>query len=263
MTFAMRIARRWARTLARGHRRGVSLPGIVGIVGIAALAAAVACGDPYVRTNPYDPAFPVTIDIVGPDTTFSYTEHATFSAQTSPPFPDTAVTWEVSDSIVFAPAGLATFEAIGPPLYPATRMVTVFALIGAIDTTIGRDYTAIKTQQFRHIASKVIYQTQRVTRIQLRCPDTHACATLPAGGVWSVWVDGFDALNERIYSLTSATANPTTGAVIATFAVRDTTIASVSPVGIRAANVTALKSGSTWIVATRGPLLDSLQLVVH
>jgi hypothetical protein len=109
----------------------------------------------------------------------------------------------------------------------------------------------------------VVYQTQRVTRIQLRCPDTHACDTVSTGGGWSVWVDGFDALNERIYALTSATANPATGTVIATFAVRDTTIASVSPVGIRAANVTALKSGTTWIVGTRGTLLDSLQLVVQ
>jgi hypothetical protein len=102
-----------------------------------------------------------------------------------------------------------------------------------------------------------------VTHIALRCPDTHACDTLSAGGAWSVWVDGLDALNQKIQALTSATANPPTGTAIATFAARDPSIVAVAPVGIRASNVTALHTGSTWIVATRGTLLDSLQLVVR
>jgi hypothetical protein len=78
-----------------------------------------------------------------------------------------------------------------------------------------------------------------------------------------VWVDGFDALNRQIYALTSATANPPGSPPIATFVSRDTTIAAVSPVNIRAANVTARKTGTTWIIAIRGALLDSLQLVVQ
>ena len=55
----------------------------------------------------------------------------------------------------------------------------------------------------------------------------------------------------------------TTGTPMATFTSRDTTVASVTPVGIRAATVTARKSGTTWIVATRNSLLDSLQLTVR
>jgi hypothetical protein len=51
--------------------------------------------------------------------------------------------------------------------------------------------------------------------------------------------------------------------VFATFAVRDPSVAGVTPVGIRVATVTARKSGTTWIVGTRGALLDSLQLVVQ
>ena len=100
-------------------------------------------------------------------------------------------------------------------------------------------------------------------RIQLRCPDTHACATLAAGGAWSVWADGFDAQNQQIVALHSSVANPTSGTPVAIFLVRDTTVASFAAVGIRAAMVTARKSGTTWIVGTRGPLLDSLQLVVQ
>ena len=33
--------------------------------------------------------------------------------------------------------------------------------------------------------------------------------------------------------------------------------------GLSAVAVTALKAGTTWIVATRGALLDSIQLTVH
>lgn len=250
-------------SLEHAHRPPTRRRRSFALAGAVILVAAVACGDPYTHTNPYDPAVPVAIEISGPDTTFSYTERATYTAQSVPAFPDSAVNWAVSDSVIFLPEGPGSFETIGPPLYPDTRMVTVFALIGGVDTTIGRDYMAVKTIQYRHIASKVVFQTQLVTRIQLRCPNTHACDTVSTGGAWSVWVDGFDALNERIYALTSATANPATGTAIATFAVRDPTIASVSPVGIRAANVTALKPGTTWIVGTRGTLLDSLQLVVQ
>ena len=81
-----------------------------------------------------------------------------------------------------------------------------------------------------------------------------------------MWADGFDSLDHKVVALTGINANPPASAgtpVFATFAVRDATIASVSPVGIRVATVTALKSGTTWIVGSRGALLDSLQLVVR
>jgi hypothetical protein len=35
------------------------------------------------------------------------------------------------------------------------------------------------------------------------------------------------------------------------------------PVGIRVVAVNALKPGTTWLVATRATLTDSLQIVVH
>jgi hypothetical protein len=241
------------------------------LCGVAILVAAVACGDPYKHTNPYDPATPVSVTVTGPDSLFSYGEQGNFGAVTVPAFPDTAARFATSDSAAFPPSGSSGFRnggLIPPPLWPATRTVLVMAMFGQIDTVgntpLGGDVTpAIPTLAWRHSGSKLVVLTQRVVRIQLRCPDTHACDALSAGGVWSVWADGFDALNQEIVALHSSVANPATGTAVATFVTRDTTIASVSAVGIRAANVTARKSGTTWIVGTRGPLLDSLQLTVR
>ena len=50
---------------------------------------------------------------------------------------------------------------------------------------------------------------------------------------------------------------------VATYVSRDSTIARATPIGIRVAKVSGVKSGTTWIVATRGALADSLQVVVH
>lgn len=182
-----------------------------------------------------------------------------------PAFPDTAVSWN-SDGLVSS-GGAGTFRAEGQPLWPAYFTATVSALIGKVDTTIGLNYTAVHTSVWRHVGSKSVVVTQRLTKLQLRCPDVHACDTLTAGGVWSVWVDGFDAHGMQIYALVSSTANPLTGTPIAIYTSRDPAIASVSPVGIRAANVTAVSPGTTWIVGTRiaaqDTLRDSLQVTVH
>jgi hypothetical protein len=245
---------------------------LAGLLAATLLVAFFACGDPYLHTNPYDPVYSVSVTVTGPDSLFSYAEIAHFGAVIVPAFPDTAVKFDSSDSLSFMPAGSASFEAgptIAPPLWPATKTVTVIAGIGAIDTTYSQWNPAcactvtIRTHQYRHVGSKTVVLTQRVVHILLRCPDTHACDPLSAGDAWSVWVDGFDALNHEIVALTAATTNPLTGTPVATFVSRDTTVASVSPVGIRAANVTARKSGATWIVATRDVLLDSLRLVVR
>jgi hypothetical protein len=233
------------------------------------LVATVACGDPYLHTNPYDPVFPVAVTVLGPDTVFSYTEVATFALQTVPAFPDTSVMFSSSDSVAFPPAGFGAFSSAAPPLYPLTRSVIVIGGVGAFDTlsSVAAGGQAKMIKQWRHSALKTVVLTQRVVRISLRCPDTHACDTLAAGGSWQVWVDGLDAVNQLIVALHSPVANPSSGAPIATFTVRDPTIASVTPLGIRAATVTALRSGTTWIVGTRiaaqDALLDSLQVTVR
>jgi hypothetical protein len=264
------------------------------LLGMMALVAAFACGDPYKHTNPYDPAVPVEMNVTGPDSLFSYGQFGQYRVQTIPSFPDSAITWNIDtttihrggnidtmlpgglstnpgtgDTVVegdslFKPMGFGTYQSTAPPLEPVTQTVTVEALIGRVDTTLATwNRGTIQTNQYRHYGYKSVVLTQRLTRIQLRCPDAHVCDTLSAGGTWSVWVDGFDALNRQIYALTSSTANPIRGSPIVTYTVRNSLIASVAPVRIRAANVTALKTGTTWIVATRGSLLDSLALVVH
>ena len=231
----------------------------------AVLVVALACGDPYQHTNPYDPIHPVTVSVVGPDTLFSFEQVAQFGGQSDPAFPDSAFQFGVTDSIAFVPAGVGAFIARETPLWPALDSVTVIAGVGAIDTFLPPPAGGVAIRQtiFRHAATKIVFLTQRVVRIQLRCPDTHACDTVSVGGSWSVWTDGFDAGNQEIVALHSSVANPATGSAVATYAVRDPTVATFTPVGIRAATVTALKSGSTWIVGTRGTLLDSLKLVVQ
>ena len=80
-------------------------------------------------------------------------------------------------------------------------------------------------------------------------------------GEWDA--SAFDALNQPVVALHSPVANPATGPAVATYAVRDTNVAGLVPVGTRAATVSARKTGSTWIVGTRGTLADSLALVVR
>ncbi|HEY2850752.1 MAG TPA: hypothetical protein VGI97_12800 [Gemmatimonadaceae bacterium] len=267
----------------------VRLAAIAGAVGMAML---LSCGDPGPHNNPYDPLFPVTATMSGPDTLFSYLEVAQFNAQFTPAFADTAIAWTVGpvgvitkdlcDSIVGGSGFLqaeapGAFRSIAPPLEPTTYSIVVAASVGEVDTTVSRDTipeapcssthlspvsVTIRTQQYRHSVYKTVILTQRPTRIQLRCPDVHACDSTAVGGTWAVWVDGFDALGNGIRALTNSTTNPHTGPPVATFTSRDTTIASVVPVGIRAATIAALKTGTTWIVATRKTLADSLQLVV-
>jgi hypothetical protein len=280
-----------------GHFRRPRNSGQSVVLAAAGFITAVSCGDPYLHTNPYDPAVPVEFNITGPDTLFSYGELAQYGVQTVPSFPDTAVVWgidtvtihrggnvdttiagmtfnvpgtgdtTVAGDSLFRPLGGGLFQSTAPPLDPATVSMTVEVLIGGADTTVGRFIdgrtVAIHTEQYRHVGYKTVILTQRLTRIQLRCPDAHACDTLAVGGIWSVWVDGFDALNRQIYAMTSSTANPTHGPAVVSYTSRDTTIAKVTPLHARAATVTGKRIGATWIVATRGALLDSLQLVVR
>jgi hypothetical protein len=258
------------------------------IVPVVLALVTVACGEKFEHVNPYDPAVPVTIVVSGPDTLFSFNEVAHYSAQSVPVFPDTAFQFASTDTTAFFPV-TGGFSSMTPPLYPATLTVQVSALLGQIDTINNTQNLSCPTAPpchstvdcppppachaaaehslaWRHSASKSVVLTQRVVRIALRCPADHACDTLAAGSVWTVWVNGFDALNQQIVSLTGANANPmpaTELGPIATFALRDSTIGALTPVGVRVANVTALKTGSTWIVATRGPFTDSLRLVVR
>jgi hypothetical protein len=246
---------------------------------VAALMMAVACGEPFLHLNPYDPQFPLAVDVTGPDTLLSLGEVGNYAVRFTPAvFPDSAVTWLADTVTIFSadttyvsngsayllPAKNGNFQSVNPPLEPAVLKISVEALVAGYDTNLtGSGGGLAKVIEYRHTGFKTVVITQRITQIQLRCPDTHACAPFSAGATGTVWVDGFDALGHQIAALTSATVNPDTGAVVATFVSRDPTIARVDPKGIRAANVTALKSGSTWVVATRKTLLDSLQLIVH
>jgi len=197
------------------HGSPMRLPLIAGAVVVVAL---LACGEPtFLHTNPYDPAFPVTITVAGPDTPFSFGESAHYIATSAPVFPDSAMQYITSDSTAFFPAQPGTFLSQTPPLYPDTRAVSVFGVIGQIDTVTATTpfyvpfdslQTANPTHAWRHIGSKTVVLTQRVVRVKLRCPSTQACATVGVGGIWSVWADGFDALNQGVFVFRTATTNP-------------------------------------------------------
>jgi hypothetical protein len=260
------------------------------LISAVLLAVTVACGDNYLHTNPYDPVVPVTVVVSGPDTLFSYNELGEYSAQSIPAFPDSAFRFGSADSVAFFPSGRGEFSSMTPPLYPTTRIVRVSALLGQIDTTVGNQnlvdcppvpppcaslvcppvppciISATHSLAWRHSGSKDVVLTQRIARLQLRCPTVHACDTLSRGAAWSVWVDGLDALNYAVLALSGSNANPAASSTlpaIATFVLRDTTFAVLTPVGVRVATVLAKASGATWIVATRGSLMDSLRLVVR
>lgn len=231
----------------------------VALIVFGALIAAFACRD-YKHTNPFDPLAPDELTIVGPDSLFSAGEFATYAIQSVPAFTDPTAQWgSSSPNDLTSSEGTGTFELFGAPLYPVAETVMVTVAIGHYNTATG--------SAWRRTYARTVILTQRLVRIKLRCPDTPACATLAAGGVWSLWIDGFDAGGGQIIRLAYPTTNPTTGTPVATFVSRDTTIAAVTPVGVRVASVTALRSGSTWIVATRVALLDtlrdSLQVVVR
>lgn len=248
----------------------------------AALAVAVACGDPYRHTNPYDPAVDVHLTIVGPDTLFSAGEVGHYTVQTTPPWPDSGVVWTIDSfansppnpcgtpvalNLLLKPAGPGAYQTSSPPLEPSTYSIPIEAWLGSIDTSVvyGTCGGAIKMLDVwypRHFASKTVVVMQRVTQIQLRCPASHACGPLSVGDSAFVWADAYDALGQPPTAYRVSTDNPPIGTPLVTYASRDSTIARSSPVGVRVTRVTAMKSGATWIVATRGTLADSLQVVV-
>jgi hypothetical protein len=260
--------------------------------------AAIACGDPYAATNPYDPAVPVQFTITGPDTLFSLGEAAQYRAATTPPFSDTSFVWETDTfynylkylppspptspiddgSLFLAGAGAGGYTSLAPPLEPNVYKIAIAVLVGDVDTTLqiagaGGGTITIQTKQPRHVGYKTVVVTQRLVRIQLRCPDTHACAPMAVGDSAFLWVDGFDALGHQITALTNPSANPavgdpqaapnTTNQAVATYVSRDSTVAAVFPVGSRVGRVTARKPGTAWIVVTHLAVADSLQVIVQ
>jgi hypothetical protein len=264
------------------------------LCGVVAAVIAAACGDPYAVTNKYDPDFPVQFTVTGPDSLFSLGEAAHYTATTIPAFSDTSFVWQtdtVYNYLKFLPPGggvipiddgslflkgnaAGGYVSIAPPLEPNVYNIAITVSVGDVDTTLQRDRIGtIQTKQPRHTFYKTVVVTQRLVRIQLRCPDTHSCAPMAVGDSAFIWVDGADALGHQVVALTNPSANPPVGdpqatpntanRAVAIYVSRDSTVAAVSPVGSRVGRVMARKPGSTWIVATHLSVSDSLQIVVH
>ena len=247
---------------SRRVRRRVATPWLFAwMIGVSTAATSSACHD-FQHTNPFDLLTPDTeLTVLGPDTLFTIGTVAKFSmAGKLGPFTDPTALWRSSILNDLNGDFTGTFVLYKAPLYPVAETAFV-----AVD--IGHYVTAAGASAWTRSFGKNVILTQRLVRIQLRCPATHACDTLNAGGAWSVWVDGIDAGGSQIIGLELPGTNPAKGAPIAVFVSRDTTVATVSSAGVRAADVTALRSGTTWIVSTRiakpDTLRDSLQVVVR
>jgi hypothetical protein len=259
--------------------------------GVAALVVAVACGDPYLHTNPYDPVYPVEFTITGPDTLFSFGEIGQYTAQINPTWADTGIVWQtdtltnyfivptlcltqvVDGSTVLRSVGNGAYESIAPPPEPYVFRVAIAVSLGAFDTISpggGGCGGSSQARAWRHTAYKTVVVTQRIAHIQLSCA---ACAALNVGDTAFIGVAAFDALGHPpIGASKPPFSNVTLDSVphppgalfpVATLLARDSTIAS-TPLGADSVlRVVAQKSGTTWVVATLGFALDSLLIVVH
>jgi hypothetical protein len=225
------------------------------LAGALALTLCVACLD-IKHTNPFDPDTPLRVTIM-PETVFSVAGEVHFTFSTVPEIIDPGPTWGGGNTDLSPLGDAGIFFSHAAPLWPQTETIQVSIGVGRNNLLNLPHYSNSR------VFNGSVLITQRLVRIQARCPDTNVCDTLSAGASWSVFVDGFDALGSGIAGLATPTMNPLNVAAIAQFIVRDTSIASASPIGMRAASVTAKRSGSTWLVAQRDSLSDSLRLVVR
>ncbi len=234
------------------HVRAIRSPVIVS--SFAVLAVGVACFD-FAHRNPFDPATPLEVAIV-PETLFSVGGEIHFVFSTVPEIIDPTASWSGGNAEL-NPQGGGIFVSRAAPLWPQTETIPVSISVGR------NDVLHLVSYQYSRVFGGSIVITQRLVRIQARCPDTHLCDTLSVGATASVFVDGSDALGSAISGLSSPAANPLGVTPIAQFIVRDSSIASASAIGMRVAVATARKSGSTWLVAQRDSLRDSVRIVVR
>jgi hypothetical protein len=225
------------------------------LAGAIALTLCVACLD-IKHTNPFDPDTPLRVTIM-PETLFSVAGEVHFTFSTVPEITDPGPAWGGGNADL-SPLGYAgSFFSHAAPLWPQTETVQVSIGVGR------NNLLNLPHYSYARVFNGSVVVTQRLVQLHARCPDTNICDTLSAGASWSVFMDGFDALGSGIAGLVTPTMNPPDVPAIAQFIVRDTSIASASPIGMRAASVTAKRSGSTWLIAQRDSLRDSLQLVVR
>jgi hypothetical protein len=225
----------------------------------ASLVCAVACID-FRHTNPFDPIVPVTVTII-PETLFSVAGKVVqFSFAAVPPFTDPRAIWSVGSTDLYTTDGTGLLYSAAAPLWPKTDTIPIAIGIGL--HALNNPFVTFSDSLTRTLNGSVIV-TQRLVRIRARCAGALACDSLPVGATASVFIDGFDALGSGLSGLPDSTANPLTALPIFVFTVRDTTIATALPVGMRAATVTAKGVGSTWIVAQRDSLRDSLRITIR
>ena len=131
---------------------------------LIAMFLANSCGD-FVRTNPFDPAVPVTLTLSGPDSTFAQFDTVRFTVTTDPTYDNDPPEWQLG-------GGLLRLDDNG------TYQVRQIELYGGkpVQATI-----AVKIGP--RIATKIVNVTFRPTTLRVRnCADDSREATISALG---------------------------------------------------------------------------------
>jgi hypothetical protein len=201
-----------------------------------AMLLANSCGD-FVRTNPFDPAVPVTLTLSGPDSTFAQFDTVRFTVTTDPAYDHDPPDWQLS--------GLLRLDDNG------TYQVRQIELYGGkpVQATI-----AVKIGP--RIATKTVNVTFRPTTLRVRnCDDDANQVTFTAleSTAWLCY-SVFDRRGGII----------TRDADIAPYAlamrVLDTKVVKQ---GSSARYITSAGNGSTKVEFSYGPALDTMQFTVR
>ena len=209
-----------------GFRRGALL--------VAALLAAMSasnCGE-FARTNPFDPAVPVTVTVTGPDSAFGQFDTLHFAFTTDPAYDHGLVEWQLS--------GLQKLDNNG-----AYR-------VGPIENYSGKPVTVtVKVTVDSRTGSKLVSVVFPPAGLRVRTCQTNAREVTFAS--LTQWVDlCVSVVDVRGGVISMNAENPP-----ATARVIDPTVAST---GFR--RVTAVGNGTTAVVYNFGALADTFTVTV-
>jgi hypothetical protein len=205
---------------------------------IAAFAAGLtlACGE-YAHRNPYDPETGTRIVITGPDTLWSISEVAAYTATVSPAVPGGAgLIWSVADpgngDQVLGSRGAGSFQALD------VGVANVLASVG------------------RHTVSKRVVVRQRAARLFFFCPNACTSLSMANGTTRDLFVGQYDALGTGLRSgearspVTYSSRDPGIVAIVP---------GSAAPTGV---SIRAFAPGTAYVLAQLGDWKDSVRVTV-
>jgi hypothetical protein len=209
----------------------------------------VACGD-YAHSNPFDPAMPVELTIVGPDTLTAIGDTARFTLSTSPEFAHEEPTWTIES--VTPTTSSFYIERIGAGVFltRAFNAVRSQPTTATIVATLGGGRKA-KTR-FTIFPRPV---TLRVDDCGVRAIRTISHSAITATTYLCARL--LDRRNNAILTNDTAVATARNPSMVAI------SLRAINPANGETYWVTGLDTGMTQIVVRRGAFTDSVQLTVR